>query len=422
MTKHIPPTLMPKIIRFETLIQKVGIGIIFLSFVMFPFKQGLLNASTALIGLIGLSLWVLNFDNSWSAFKRSHALIFFSVFFLPILLSIPDSLAISESLKRTLAFSRYLFAFSFILLICKSSERMLWLARALSGLILLWSIDALIQLSFGKNILGIPYDEHRITGMFGTKYHLGYLLAVLSPIFFEVLRRDFWPCTKKRLLILPLLGILVAVIIISNTRAAWLCFVASFAIWSIWNIAQKNFSIKIIALLILGMSVAVGIAVQTPAVKTRMQQSAKALSGDAEGINQASSARVSLWKTALVMFKDHPVNGIGIGSSYTAYAARTYAERGDQDYAYFPHLFTLEVMLETGLIGLVGYIIFYLALLWILIHQKIQAEWLMVASIATMPLNTHVSLYGSYASSLIWLPLLIGLILRMQQQNTVRNE
>lgn len=417
MPKNTPQIMTPNKTQFETIIQRMGFGIIFLSFFMFPFKQGLLNASTALIALIGLILWIRNFNLNWSAFKKSQALIFFSLFLLPIFISIPDSLAIQESLTRTLAFLRYLFAFSFILLLCQTPNRMIWLARSLSGLLLLWSIDALIQLFFGKNIIGIPYDGHRITGMFGTKYHLGYLLAVLSPIFFEVLRRDFWSCPKKRFLIPLLLGVLVSVIIISNTRAAWLCFIASFAIWSIWNIIQKNFSIKIIILMILGMSIAVGIAIQTPAVKTRMQQSAKALSGNAEGINQASSARVSLWKTALVMFKEHPVNGIGIGSSYRAYATRTYAERGNQDYAYFPHLFALEVMLETGLIGLIGYIIFYFGLLWILIHQKIQAEWLMVASIATMPLNTHVSLYGSYASSLIWLPLLIGLILKMQQKN-----
>lgn len=401
----------PKILE-----DRIGLALLFMTFFAFSFKQGVLNASTSLLGIVGLVMLLRNFKENILALKSSLFLVFIGLILLPILISLPYSSVPKEGIRALISFLRYFFAFSFIFWISRDQNYMRILARMITYLMLFWCIDALIQQFFGRNLFGYAYDGMRITGMFHPKYHLGYVLAVLSPLFLETLRRDYLPFPLKRYFIFPILGIFIGVIILSNTRAAWLVLGLSIIIWISWNIFWRNFSLKLALCLILGMGLGAVLALQNSSVNQRVKSSIGLFSKDDVLRNKASSSRIALWKTGLLFLKEKPMRGLGVGGSEYAYSQRTFEERGNQDYALFPHLSAFEVLIETGIIGLSAYLIFYIGIFVLFIRNRAGAEWFLVSLLAAMPLNTHVAFYGSYASSLIWLPLMIGLALRYHQK------
>ena len=74
-----------------------------------------------------------------------------------------------------------------------------------------------------------------------------------------------------------------------------------------------------------------------------------------------------------------------------------------------PTLFFLEIAVETGVIGVVGFLLFYFTVLrywWQGRHSMITGAWTAALLAGTFPFNAHLAFYGSYWSGYLWL--LIG--------------
>src|SRR5690606_20651653 len=91
-------------------------------------------------------------------------------------------------------------------------------------------------------------------------------------------------------------------------------------------------------------------------VRERFSRTAMALSGDADGVNEALFGRSQIWGAALCMVREHPVNGVGVRDFRVAYSGcdpmpeRT-AVWGDSP-ALHAHQIVLEILAETGVLGL----------------------------------------------------------------------
>ena len=88
-----------------------------------------------------------------------------------------------------------------------------------------------------------------------------------------------------------------------------------------------------------------------------------------------------------------------------------------------PHLLILEIIVETGLIGLASYLIafFYWGrLVWLSAkaHSVESFPWLVAALIAIMPINAHMAFYASFWSCIVWW--LIAISLSYWQTEKVR--
>jgi O-antigen ligase len=134
---------------------------------------------------------------------------------------------------------------------------------------------------------------------------------------------------------------------------------------------------------------------------------------DFDATDAASAYRLSLWRTAARIAREHWVNGIGPRGFRHAYAAHApgddfWLARNGSGQTH-PHLFVLEVAAETGLLGVAAYATFYFALLrlWWRAGRPLPV-WLLASLVATFPLNAHLAFYGSYWASLYWLVLAIG--------------
>lgn len=179
-------------------------------------------------------------------------------------------------------------------------------------------------------------------------------------------------------------------------------------------ISPKNkFKISITTLLIGIITTSVLTATLTlhQPIKERFAMTLNLFSSDYEKINSATAERLPIWKTAYSIFKENPINGIGPRGF--RYVYNEYAEPDD----YFvtanpnlpptqPHLLILEILAETGVIGLIGFLLLFYFLIKSIRYAANSFYgfvFLVPVVVAIFPFNAHMAFYGSVWSSMIWL-------------------
>jgi len=114
------------------------------------------------------------------------------------------------------------------------------------------------------------------------------------------------------------------------------------------------------------------------------------------------------------MFEAHPINGVGVRAfpkAYMEYAAPDdihILNSGGKSGATHAHNLVLEVMADTGSIGLLG----MLAGFWLVFRfwrsmtptrRNEVFPFALALALVLFPINSHFALYGTYMSSLIWM-------------------
>jgi O-antigen ligase len=161
----------------------------------------------------------------------------------------------------------------------------------------------------------------------------------------------------------------------------------------------------------------------------RVDQSIGVLDFTYESLNTASSFRLHLWNNALVVLENHPINGAGVRSYRYAYAK--YAEPDDPYLSpdgtgmIYAHQLLLEVGAETGSIGLLGLLIFFV--IYIRVsgrkgskHALAWAVWL-GAFAWFFPINTHTALYSAYWSTLLGWMIALSMIGEVKHDRNTLN-
>ena len=336
-------------------------------------------------------------------------ILFFSLW-LPMLFSLTDAVNLPHSLEATLRYLGYLFVAYFIVYETKNKHLHNKIILGLGIIISFWCLDALLQFFVGMNLLGYPLNNGLVDGLFSPKGTLGHVLAILSPIYFEIIRRYH---ARHRYLWLLLL-ILFCVVLLGGKRAAWIMLLSSCGIYSIYLFylyrlsALKIFLVGIpVVILTLGLLVT-----QYHPLNTRVNDTLGLFSEDYEQINQSTSMRLPIWQTGIKIYVDHQINGIGPRGFRYAYAS--YADADDfflvdgRSGTTHPHLTLLEILVETGSLGLLGYLIFWLYLMRLIFqltreNRAYHLPWLFSIVVAVLPYNAGSAFYASYWSSIIWL-------------------
>ena len=259
-----------------------------------------------------------------------------------------------------------------------------------------WTLDGVAQALTGHSVGG-PSNAHRLSGIFGAgNLKLGLALATLSPfLLLPAARRGVVPW-------LAVAGALGVVILLAGARAAWLTFglVLVFTGWRQWG--WRRTAVGVLA----GGVVTVALAAAfSDYLGPRVQRTLGALHLQEGGLDFALSGRVVLWGTTLRIIADHPVTGVGVDNFQSAY--KTYAEGGDQFVqwgrpgAFHAHQIVLEVLSETGVVGL---------LLWLAALALALRAWryadaaarqragpaALALAVTVFPLNTHLAFYSTF--------------------------
>lgn len=350
----------------------------------------------------------------------------FACFWLPMWLALPDAIDPARGLETTLVFLRLLFMGICMLYWLKAPqvrERVL----TLLGLVLaFWGVDACVQAIRGVNLFGQPVIEGQLTGVFHPKQTLGAVLGVLTLIFLMWLRQ-----TAKRFPVLWLLAPLyVTAILLSGKRAAWIMLGISLLLITVWGLYALRGRRRRVAAMVGGIIVCTTAAIvsTSPHFRAKTEVTTGLASGEFQRADVATGYRLTIWQVGLQMFQDHPVNGIGpraFRNLYPSYAGPGdfFMELNPNSGPTHPHLLVLEVAVETGSIGLLGY-----ALVWLwLIREGVRAAraraeaylgWLSALGIALLPINASHALYGALWSGIVFFLLIMALAHRTPSTQT----
>lgn len=325
----------------------------------------------------------------------------------PLLVSTIGAYDLYRTLRTALVFTLYSIAGVYLIRHFREQLDIDFLFYGITGILLFWTADALLQYLTGTNIFGWPRRIDGITGMYNYKLWIGYTFAHLAPFLFESLRR--WSAKPgfkwAWLLAIPF----IMVIMLSGRRAAWVTLGLVSSIYLIWLIRHGDIKFRHALVGVVAFFMAIGAAVAiSPDLQFRVQTSMKVFSGTWDAVNLAGANRLEVWRGAWLLYKESPLTGVG-AHAYDPFVF----ERGYTISKYgHTHLYGLDVLLSTGVIGFVAFVaaFFYLC---VKLVQSIKLAlptlptWLAAISIM-FPLNAHWNFYAPRPASLLWMLLILA--------------
>ena len=274
------------------------------------------------------------------------------------------------------------------------------LAQALTGTSPLFlSIDSIKQLISGHAMCPVADVAHvdRLSGVLGPcNLKLGLVLASLSPLALHAASRRYgaigW-CVFA--------AALGTVILLAGARASWITF-ALVLLVSGWRVLGAKRLLGVFAFGALALAV---LTLSVPQVRERIVRTTHVMTADQEGMDVALSGRTRIWGAAACMIRQHPVNGVGARGFREAFPAcdpqpGVQAEWGAGP-ALHAHQIVLEILSETGLLGLLlwlmGVALALRAWRWAPPGARRRASVPALALVVTaFPLNTSLAFYSTF--------------------------
>jgi O-antigen ligase len=380
-----------------------------LAFVALWPTVGVAEAVMSLGALLGFFLMVwqkLAHRSTWLSREAwLMTLVFFLAYWLPELFSAFDAINAKRAWREVLFDLRYL-PFLWLIALSVSNEKGRQLIfSGLAIISLFWALDGMMQVLTGFS-LGGAMTEDRLSGIFGSdNLKLGLVLAALSPFTLDWAnkRGGVWAWCGVALLV-------GTVVLWAGARAGWVMFGLVILI-SGWQVLGRK---RLLLFFFASTLVLLLSYFASPELRARFERTETALAGETGGVDHALSGRISIWKTALKITTDHPVNGVGVRNFRDVY--KQYADKddpfisADQQGAYHAHHWLLEVLSETGVIGLLcwmaGFFAMWRAWQWSPPKARQLAFVPMLACVVVaFPLNTHLAFYATFWGG-CWLLLL----------------
>ena len=349
--------------------------------------------------------------------------VLFAAYWLPEGLAAVDAQDGLRALREVLIDLRYL-PFLWVVAAAVANEQ--GRRRTFGGLAVIalaWTADALVEAAIGTSPLFWLLDQakhaisghgmcsareiaaaDRLSGVLGPcNLKLGIVLASLSPFALAAARERLGQAGW--LLAAAAIGV---VLILAGSRASWLTF-ALVLVWTGWRALGGR---KLVAVFLAGALALAAATAVSPQVRERVQRTTLALTTQPDGLDAALSGRGRIWSAALCMVREHPVNGVGPRAFREAFPACD-PEPGKpaawgSGAAYHAHQVVLEVLSETGALGLLlwlaGTALAWRAWRYAEPEARERARPAMLALAASVfPLNTHLAAYSTFWGSVLLL-------------------
>jgi len=336
------------------------------------------------------------------------AAMLFACYWIPTLLSAIAPVEPAKTWSTVVSTLRFLPFALFAAYALRRERDSATVAAATGLLVMLWVIDAYVQIATGYS-LGGPAEAERLSGIFGAgNLKLGPVLAVLSPFVLLTARERFgWPGLAIAF------ALLAVPILLAGSRAAWVMY-AIVCLLIGWHATRRKRTFALVLLAIAVLSAAfVAIALRdSHGFGARIERSLLVLRGTTSAVDAASAGRISIWRTALAMTRAHPVTGVGARGfryAYPNYAAPgdTFVDTASDTGASHAHQIVLEVLSETGVVGL----LFWIAGAWLALRAWARADpparaRALAPALALVamcfPVNTHLAFYSAWWGLLFW--------------------
>ena len=342
--------------------------------------------------------------------------VLFFAYWLPEAISAIDAVERARALREAAVDLRYL-PFLWLVAMAVADERGRRITfTGLAVIVGAWTLDAVVQALWGTSPLFFGLDSakqaisrrsmctdaavagvDRLSGVLGPcNLKLGQTIAALSPFALHAAARRWgvagWSIAAA------LVGF---VVLLAGARSAWISY-ALVLLWSGWKLLGWK---RLAAVFAFGAVAAVALALLVPQMGGRIERSAHVLAADARGVDNALSGRGRIWSAAWCMARTHPVNGVGARGFRHAFEAcdpqaGTLAAWGEGP-ALHAHQWVLEVASETGLFGLVLWLM-GIALAWRAWRYADAASReharpaMLALAVTVFPFNTHLAFYSTF--------------------------
>jgi O-antigen ligase len=219
------------------------------------------------------------------------------------------------------------------------------------------------QYVYTRYIAGGALAEHRVSGTMGMYMTYSGILMIEAIVCLALLL--YGPFRgKQRGGILLACVVILAALVCTLTRSAWLGFVAGIAAMGVLK------DRRLLLLLLLGVAAAAVVAPQDARERvSRMMQGQKTVVREGVVVSQGDE-RPYLWKSGIEVIRHNPVCGVGLKNfrkAYPRYLPYKPLKNFNHAHNNFIHLGA-----ETGLAGLCAFVMMIGAYLWYII-QKVRA-------------------------------------------------
>lgn len=294
-------------------------------------------------------------QKNYQFFKNIYFIIFcsFSIYILLNSIFIGNNFV---SIKAALFYFRFgIFTLAVVFILEENQYRLNYFFNSLCLVIIGLFIDGIFQKIYGVNLFGIQmYHSIRVSSFFGEELILGSFLIKLLPITLAFLY--FLSIKKKNTILIILIFLSLILILISAEKTAFFMAI----IFLLFFLFKLNFKsrYKILSLLIFSTLISLIILFNQPIQKRIIHQ---LISNSGGGKYIYSAVHDSHYKTAYNMFKDKPLFGHGpkmfrFKCSDARYTVNQFS------CSTHPHNYVLQILSETGLIGFIFWLVFYLTI------------------------------------------------------------
>jgi O-antigen ligase len=351
---------------------------------------------------------------SGAAWALTSAL--FAAYWLPEVISAVDAVDAPRAFREAAVDLRYLPFLWLVAAAVANREARRTTFNGLAIIVAVWTLDALAQVVFGTSPLFWGLDQlkqlvsgrpmctaeqmagiDRLSGFLGPcNRKLGVVMASLSPfLLFAAARR------MDSLGWILAAGAIGLVILLAGARASWITY-ALVLVVSGWRLLglRRLFGVLAAGLLILTL-----LAMSSTQFRERIRLTTHALTANESGVDTALSGRGQIWSAAGCMIVEHPINGVGARGFREAFpgcdAGAGERPAWGQGPAFHAHQIVLEVLSETGVIGLLlwlaGAALAWRAWRYAAPQAKDRARPAMLAlAVTVFPFNTHLAFYSTF--------------------------
>lgn len=331
------------------------------------------------------------------------------------------------SLKSSLFFFRFgIFALAICYLLNQNKKRLNYFFFSLTLAMCLLFFDSIFQKIFGFNIIGIEKAHSiRISSFFGDELILGSFTFKIMPLILSFLYYLYHDKANKYSLIFIFISLII--ILLSAEKASF----AMIILFCLLFLISINFKKRIkIFLTLIFFSIIVLMLFLNKPIQDRLYH--QFLSNSASGKYIYSAIHDSHFRTAYKMFKDKPIFGHG-PKMYRFKCGENKYKINEFSCSTHPHNFVLQILSETGVVGFIFYLLFYLSLFKIcfksfyfdnLFKQKFLPNYILTSSLLVIffPLATSGNIFNNWSSCLHFLTIgILIFFLKLNKNNTKVN-
>ena len=378
--------------------------LVWLVLVLLPFGR-LAELPGAIMLIIAVGLLINKKIQIWQP-PYKYFTIAFALIWLPMMISTLDAVAFEKSLKTAVLYARFYFSGLFIIWVLRDELRRQLFIKLTAWLAIFWALDGLLQFITGYDILGYEPRANKLTGVFAAVgLKLGHYLAIASAFVLVYLVAPSLVIRGDKLLFLMFVSLIIGlVVILSGSRASWVMLLTSYFLYFLLLFVRGNKKVKLaitgfLVVALIGLFVSYH---KVPWVNQKVNQTLLLFSEDEKSVDLALSYRGQIWKTAMAIVEDNSVNGVGVRGFryiYTEYAPDDDMFVGWNTSPTHPHQVLVEILTETGYVGIAGYFLFLVVLLvsWLKAEGRRQVAYpaAITAVVVVSPLNVHWALYSS---------------------------